>query len=362
MSFAQRIRLQHEVLELPLVARLYRGGFKSGCGAKGSGLRRLISRAGFYLHRGLAPFRSYGAIQILVRGEPRVIRFDVGNRQFTTLYFQQFLEHGYEPEVAAVISELLPDDGVFFDVGANWGHHSLLVAARPEFRGRVYAFEPWPPSFVDLRETMRQANLADWVVCHPIALGDRSGSVSMHCPGHSGLTRVTVGGRGPTIEQQPLDELSLPAPQLLKIDAEGSELAVLRGAEQTLEVARPLLILENDVAGSEGSAGLDVLRFLRDRRYDLFAPLVEYAGDGPRYCSAGLAGRPGYEPIGLRLMPVAAEARHAYPHYLNVLACPAERAGALDRYLLDAFGRRSQQITGRPAGRLAPGPSNAVRR
>ena len=50
----------------------------------------------------------------------------------------------YEPETSALLDRLVGDDGVFFDVGANWGGYSVLIAARPTFHGTVHTFEPFP--------------------------------------------------------------------------------------------------------------------------------------------------------------------------------------------------------------------------
>ena len=50
----------------------------------------------------------------------------------------------YEPETSALLDQLVGDDDVFFDVGANWGWYSVLIAAWSTFHGTVHTFEPFP--------------------------------------------------------------------------------------------------------------------------------------------------------------------------------------------------------------------------
>ena len=93
-----------------------------------------------------------------VRGTPRSIVADAGNRQYNVLYFQKY-RHAYEPEVSTIISTLLPHDGVLYDVGSNWGYFCLMVASSPEFTGHCHAFEPFPSTYGDLADVVRQAGL-----------------------------------------------------------------------------------------------------------------------------------------------------------------------------------------------------------
>ena len=56
--------------------------------------------------------------------------------------------------------ERLPEDGVFYDIGSNWGWFTMHVASRPGFRGKIHAFEPFASSYADLCDLVRQAGLA----------------------------------------------------------------------------------------------------------------------------------------------------------------------------------------------------------
>ncbi len=135
------------------------------------------------------------------------------------------------------------------DVGALHGLFALaFTAGRPA--ARALAIDPSPVA----QETLR-ANLARNPDCQvealQLALGDRDGTLAMRQEWEH-LEALPAGAQADaagvlTVEQITLDSLLAGrafVPDLLKIDVEGYELAVLRGARATLEQARPWLFLE----------------------------------------------------------------------------------------------------------------------
>ena len=70
-------------------------------------------------------------------------KFDARKPHFGNLYFNAD-PAGYEPDVSALLSALLKDQRVFFDIGANWGYFTLYASALPAFSGNIHAFEPAP--------------------------------------------------------------------------------------------------------------------------------------------------------------------------------------------------------------------------
>jgi FkbM family methyltransferase len=331
------LHLPYVIDSLPLFARLYRNAFRSGSGNRRTGWQRSLCRLLYYLYGWCNPRPAYGQVTMNIRGRETVIRFDAKNRQFSALYFDRYLEEGYEPEVTSAIRELVPRAGVFYDVGSNWGYYALLVAADAAFQGRVHAFEPWPASYRDLTETVRQAGLEDVIRCHAYALGDCVRTVTMRCGRHSGLARVVRTERGVPVGQQTLDALAFDPPDLIKLDAEGAELAILQGAVALLRRSHPILVFEHAGDGSPAQAG-EVLAFLEAQGYRLYVPLVEYAAADGRVasCASGAnAPPPGFAPSRLELLPIAARQRCVFPRYLNLLACHPQRAAGLESYLAD---------------------------
>jgi FkbM family methyltransferase len=137
------------------------------------------------------------------------------------------------------------------DVGANVGHYtrrlSVLVG-----HGRVIAFEPVPETFALLTANcsdLRNVTLCNW------AASDRFQTVGLELPQFkSGLANyyrasITVGGSHPSLAMR-LDSLPLTDLALIKIDAEGHDLAVLTGAQALIERLKPALIVEEDSAGT----------------------------------------------------------------------------------------------------------------
>ena len=158
----------------------------------------------------------------------RMIR---GNRSF------------YELDLLMKCRELYLPGTAIIDVGANIGNHTVFFGTI--LNAQVYAFEPYPPNH-DLLEMNIAANGLETRV-HPTrcALGDTDGFGSLHPgpPTNLGTTSISFGaGETPV---RTLDSLSIRAPiGLLKIDVEGAETAVLRGATATIQRWLPDIIVE----------------------------------------------------------------------------------------------------------------------
>lgn len=124
------------------------------------------------------------------------------------------------------------------DVGANVGNHSLYFA---QFLTYVHAFEPQP----DLCEVFEK-NLegCDNVTLHRCALGDKLGFGEMVYPkGRESDHTAEVETHGGSIPINTLDAYDIPA-DLIKIDVEGAELKVLKGAMATIINNKPELFIE----------------------------------------------------------------------------------------------------------------------
>jgi FkbM family methyltransferase len=234
---------------------------------------------------------------------------------------------GYEPETSALIDRIVPDGGVFFDVGANWGPFTLLVAARPGFAGRVVAFEPLVAVRAELASLVAQAGLTDRVAVRGEALSDLFGQGRMTSGWHSALARLGAGEGGERVAVARLDDLDLPPPDVIKIDIEGHEARALEGARATIEKSRPLIVLESWYRPSDPQASLAPLRWLEAAGFALYRPMWRIgAGD-----SAALSPHPDRVAASgtLVLLPFAAADRLAFGADFNALACPREKLDAL---------------------------------
>jgi FkbM family methyltransferase len=190
----------------------------------------------------------------------------------------------YEARVQAVYESLLHPGDVAVDVGAHMGRHLIPMARCVAPTGRILAFEPLPVCRESLAAAFDQAwaDLRPLVTMHGCALGDGSGRtefvVAREAIAYSGLQKRTYDV--PTtveripIEVRRLDEFALDLPSLayIKIDAEGGELHILRGAAETLARFRPVVTFEFG-ANSIGDYGITVgemADFWIEREYRIF--------------------------------------------------------------------------------------------
>ena len=167
---------------------------------------------------------------------------------------------------------------VVLDVGASDG--AWASALRGDgYGGRIVSFEPLAESFAALQRS------ADWEV-HRLALGDRSGRARLHVAGNrQSSSLLPMGERhaeaapdsavvgAEEVEVARLDDLDVVRPgerAYLKLDVQGAELAVLRGAARTLEAVR---VVEAELSAVElykGQALLSVVvEHLRAGGFDL---------------------------------------------------------------------------------------------
>lgn len=171
-----------------------------------------------------------------------------------------------EPEIADVTTHTREGDWVI-DVGANVGRYACYMARLVGPRGRVLAFEPVLATFCVLAENVRQSGASN-VTLFNIALSSRDLVLNMSVPvdpdtGLSNYYQARISESGAPVFCLKLDSFSIPhAVRLIKIDAEGHDLEVLEGAEQTIQRDRPVVIVEGWESGAAAA-------WLRERGYSI---------------------------------------------------------------------------------------------
>ena len=148
---------------------------------------------------------------------------------------------GLEPGTRRVLSKLLVPGATFVDVGAHIGLLTLAGARAVGASGKVLAIEPVPLSFELLQRSLTINGLAGWVEGKCQALGAHRARCKFFVRdvlGHSSLTQGEFAAGGDEIEVSvtPLDELVRRGERVdvIKIDVEGAELAVLEGMTGSL--------------------------------------------------------------------------------------------------------------------------------
>ncbi len=171
------------------------------------------------------------------------------------LIFDLICEQGvFEPEIVNLLTKLAKPDTTVFDVGANIGLMALPMLHACS-TCQVVSFEPSPNSLPFLRQTVEKSNHRNrWLVVEK-ALGDVEGQVNFFLgdPKSSMLEgfgghRNLAGQRSVTVPVSTLDkewqDLGKPPVSLIKIDVEGAEGLVLRGARALMKTIGPDLVVE----------------------------------------------------------------------------------------------------------------------
>jgi FkbM family methyltransferase len=149
----------------------------------------------------------------------------------------------WSPDVVALLTRVIGARGTLLDVGAHIGLVSIAVARAG--RTRCLAFEPAPANYALLRRNCERQGLDEQIETHALALdadtgtsvlglsADNSGDHRLlHQPGaHAGTSVVVHSARLDDV----LKDRALPSPIALKLDTQGAELRVLRGALHSLQ-------------------------------------------------------------------------------------------------------------------------------
>jgi len=153
------------------------------------------------------------------------------------------------PVQQCLCRELHPGD-VFYDIGANAGFFSLVAAKCVGDRGHVFAFEPLPENAEMIRYQFELNELTNSTLVDA-AVSDCAGKVEFSYGRDASTAHMTAvrEGLGPslTINAITVDEFaqSHPVPDFVKIDVEGAEAMVLRGASHVLQGdQRPRILVE----------------------------------------------------------------------------------------------------------------------
>ena len=156
----------------------------------------------------------------------------------------------YEPELA-YLEKVLSPGKVFIDVGANFGVYTLVASKLAGAAGKVIAIEPTAQSFAVLRQNIALNHFAN-VRAFQVALTQTRGKAWLYHGwdpvGNSLGMDPLRGDEGEEVQTESLDNLleenSIDRVDVIKVDVEGAEELVLRGATRTLITNSPVVIFE----------------------------------------------------------------------------------------------------------------------
>ncbi len=229
-------------------------------------------RGGYFLE---AMARSMGWLNVLVRRElsPKV-KVDVP--AYTDAYDLSDLSN-YERELIEMLQGHLSRKGepvLLLDCGADLGLFSALLVSSSDKIKEVMAFEPNPRSFKLLERNLRMFPIPAKAM--NVAVADFNGKGELKHPPHDDHDHAAflVPAENGTVPVMRVDDLSLGRQRhvLLKIDVEGGELSVIRGAMKTLSASHAFSVVfeahrdQVKRAGIEPMAIVSLLRELRPCR------------------------------------------------------------------------------------------------
>ena len=191
------------------------------------------------------------------------------------------VEDSFEPAVRHEFQRIASSGQNVLDIGANIGYYSVLGATLVGPRGHVYSFEPQIHVVDRLRRNIDH-NALDNVTVFPFALSEKPGIAefcvptagmeahgSLHENGRFQLSRKVV------VETRRLDDVVVDSRiddvGLIKMDAEGAELPILRGATTLLSTRKPVLLFEanEDNTRPFGYTVFDLLQYIQRFGYRL---------------------------------------------------------------------------------------------
>jgi FkbM family methyltransferase len=182
------------------------------------------------------------------------------------------VKHEYIDWIIHNINEPLD---VVMDIGGHIGSFSVLASKYTSSNAKQFIYEPVPENFQLVNENIEQNNLKGRIVAFPKAISDKLGSATLHIssdntggsrlhlPDPSSIESVIVPVS--TLEEE-VKLLGVQTIDLLKIDVEGSEQAILFSSKNLLKTKVKYLICE--AGGSMRGDGNDVLIFLNEIGFD----------------------------------------------------------------------------------------------
>jgi FkbM family methyltransferase len=161
--------------------------------------------------------------------------------------WQSAFTGGWDAKVIDHMRQYIRPHTTVLDVGAAIGLWTIpLGEAARQAGATVVAVEPLPGNARWLEHNIALNGLEAFVTVHHLAVGSETGLVRLDSDEQAGgSAAVSTDGRGVTVQMSPLDDLELLWPvSFIKMDVEGFELEVLRGASRILEQDRPVIFGE----------------------------------------------------------------------------------------------------------------------
>lgn len=208
---------------------------------------------------------------------------DLREKMCLGIFFNQGQPH--ERGTEALLDYVLKPGQTFIDVGANVGFYARTASSLVGGSGHVHAFEPLPAAYRLLRMNTRELNN---VTVHQEALSDCEGIGEFFVRDHGDTSSLIFDGVGHAIQvtlttldkKLAQDETEFSKADFIKIDVEGAELKVLRGAIETIQLSQAIVYFEflSTYAEQYGFRYADYAEFFKRLGYSL--NWINHQGEG----------------------------------------------------------------------------------
>ena len=208
---------------------------------------------------------SPSGVPVTIAGTPLRLDADFATQNWETV----------EAEAYSAFASRVRPGARIVDVGAHIGTYTLIAALRAGASGRVMAFEPEADTRAALLRHLEWNAVGPRVIVRDCCCGAQAGTAKFYFrKGAEGMNSLlpTAGFGERVVTVVRLDdeiEALDGAPDLVKVDVEGAEFEVLRGAEQTLRRHHPVLLLSLHPGplGRLGSSEAEILAWLAGLGY-----------------------------------------------------------------------------------------------
>lgn len=201
---------------------------------------------------------------------------------FNDLSAPDYYYNKYEGIETNLIYDIVKPKMIVMDLGANLGFFTLLMGRLVGPEGQVHSFEPNPHIKKRLIENIKVNKDIDdgRITINDVALAANKGKTSFYCPidGHEGFGGIKNTKRAPVAEKIKLNmdtldnyvhENNIKKIDFIKMDIEGGELDVLKGADHILKVFKPIILFEGCELNTKpyGYGVSELLSYLQKKKY-----------------------------------------------------------------------------------------------
>ena len=168
------------------------------------------------------------------------------------------------------------EKNIILDIGANVGFYSIKLSSLVGNSGKIISFEPDPHSFSTLKRNCELNKLKN-VEIYNIAISEKEGILKLFSSEkHSGVTSLFNSNGQSNYFEVTTDSLDnilknrFPKIDFIKIDTEGAELSILKGAENTLKITKKILIeLHEEILKNNNQNPFEIEKILRDNGFKI---------------------------------------------------------------------------------------------